>query len=474
MAQRTTKSQVNGYRFLVRRLEHALVRRDVRMISDPMGSQLRSFSVGVVITVLILGVAVALAFFKPQGSVGDAKILVSKNSGALYALVGDVLHPAMNLASARLATGSSEVPTSVKENLLDKFSRGPLIGIAGAPWSLDAHGTDSPSRWSVCDKATNPKNPQTSLSVGVIVGDVDAESHTSLTGAEALLVSVDGHDYLLYNNTRAAVDTSEYAVAAPLNLQNVTPRPVSKAVLNSIPAVPALTVPTIESAGKPSKYQLGTAQIGAILSSDAVGGKQLYALLANGVQPVTEVVAAMIQDRYGSTVIKVSPADLAHVPHVNSLPISSYPSVAPSVVDSPEVVCFNWADGGAAAVTAGAGYPVPAGAKAVPVFGGGATTSRADEVYVPPGLGWSVRTTGSEPGSTRADSNFFISDTGVRYGVGDADLATLNMPTPQRAPWQIVSLLPAGPTLSRDAALVTHTDFAATSGSAVSTPSAEN
>ncbi|MBF6247361.1 type VII secretion protein EccB, partial [Nocardia elegans] len=38
-AQLTTKAQVNGYRFLLRRLDHALVRRDVRMLHDPMRSQ---------------------------------------------------------------------------------------------------------------------------------------------------------------------------------------------------------------------------------------------------------------------------------------------------------------------------------------------------------------------------------------------------------------------------------------------------
>ncbi|WP_280228711.1 type VII secretion protein EccB, partial [Nocardia cyriacigeorgica] len=45
-AQLTTRQQVNGYRFLLRRLDHALVRRDVRMLHDPMRSQLRSLLVG--------------------------------------------------------------------------------------------------------------------------------------------------------------------------------------------------------------------------------------------------------------------------------------------------------------------------------------------------------------------------------------------------------------------------------------------
>ena len=42
----TTRWQVSGYRFLVRRMEHALVRRDVRMLHDPMRSQSRAYAAG--------------------------------------------------------------------------------------------------------------------------------------------------------------------------------------------------------------------------------------------------------------------------------------------------------------------------------------------------------------------------------------------------------------------------------------------
>ena len=50
-AQVTTRAQVNGYRFLIRRLEHALIRGDSRMIHDPMRGQMRALIVGLVIAV---------------------------------------------------------------------------------------------------------------------------------------------------------------------------------------------------------------------------------------------------------------------------------------------------------------------------------------------------------------------------------------------------------------------------------------
>src|ERR1700744_625899 len=104
-AQVTTREQVNGYSFLIRRLEHALIRADSRMIHDPMRGQMRSLMVGLVIAVLVAGAAGVLAFFKPTPNLGDAQILLSKSNGALYVRIGDRVRPVLNLASARLIVG---------------------------------------------------------------------------------------------------------------------------------------------------------------------------------------------------------------------------------------------------------------------------------------------------------------------------------------------------------------------------------
>lgn len=66
----TTKVQVSGWRFLLRRLEHAIVRRDTRMFDDPLQFYSRSIALGIVVAVLILAGAALLAYFKPQGKLG--------------------------------------------------------------------------------------------------------------------------------------------------------------------------------------------------------------------------------------------------------------------------------------------------------------------------------------------------------------------------------------------------------------------
>ncbi len=83
-AQPTTRWQVSGYRFLVRRMEHALVpqgrthavRSDAVAVARP--------GVGIVVACLVLAGCAALALFRPQDKIGNATIVVGKDSGAMF------------------------------------------------------------------------------------------------------------------------------------------------------------------------------------------------------------------------------------------------------------------------------------------------------------------------------------------------------------------------------------------------------
>jgi hypothetical protein len=83
-------------------------------------------------------------------------------------------------------------------------------------------------------------------------------------------------------------------------------------------------------------------------------------------------------------------------------------------------------------------------------------------VFVTPGRGHLVQATGSEPDSTRAESLFYVNDSGVRFGVPDistADVIGLG-DDPLPAPWSVISLLAVGPTLRQHDALVSHDGIA--------------
>src|SRR5690606_3370813 len=139
MAEPTnTRLQISGHRFLRRRMAHALVRGDVRMLDDPLRAQSMSLAAGCVLAVIGLAASAVLAYLAPRGTLGDAPIVMVRDSGALYVRIGDTMHPVPNLASARLVAGTPATPRLVTAAAIDAALRGAPVGIAGAPDTIAA------------------------------------------------------------------------------------------------------------------------------------------------------------------------------------------------------------------------------------------------------------------------------------------------------------------------------------------------
>lgn len=227
-AKLTTKPQVNGYRFMVRRMEHALVRRDVRMLHDPMRSQARSMVVGLVLGSLVLAGFGVMALFKPAPTIGDSPIVLAKGSGALFVRVDDVMHPVLNLASARLIIGKDASPAVVGDDKVRSVSLGPTVGIPGAPQQLPGRGQQVSGPWTVCEGVDGDRIVGTSVIVGPTTTGEEAGIR-QLAGHEALLVEHDGQTHLMYDGRRARVDLGDHAVTRALGLDGQTPRVVTAA-----------------------------------------------------------------------------------------------------------------------------------------------------------------------------------------------------------------------------------------------------
>lgn len=481
-AQVTTRAQVNGYRFLIRRLEHALIRADSRMIHDPMRGQIRSLLVGLVIAVLITGAAGVLAFFKPSPNIGNAQILLS-NNGGLYVRIGDRLHPVLNLASARLITGKPDAAKSVSDKWLDKLPRGPRVGIIGAPNGIHAGADLRTSLWTVCDSVTTPDVSKNvglaSVQTTVIAGDLTLNDDIRrASAAQMLLVRSGDTVYLIFDGVRAVIDPSDSVVINALHLQQAQVRPISAALLNTFPLVPPIRSVTIEGAGSVIPG-FPAYPVGSIVKTVDSRGEQLYVVLPNGLQPISSAAADIIRYSNPNDVAAqgnrdVSPAVVSHLPIVHTLPVDHYPSVSPQIVDAEpdRVVCMAWERGNSAAqaavhVLVGHRLPIPDGAQPVALATGDGNGPGVDSVYIKPGTGEYVQATGGEAGSRAMGQLFYISDAGVRYHVKDLPTAAalgvtgvhdprLDADVPQFAPWPVVALLPAGPELSQEAALVAH------------------
>ncbi|MGW5385249.1 type VII secretion protein EccB [Nocardia sp. NPDC003963] len=467
----TTRWQISGYNFLVRRMEHALVRRDVRMLHDPMRSQVRSYVVGLVLAVLVLAGCGVLALLRPQDKIGQNTILIGKESGAVYVVLNDVVHPALNLASARLAAGEAPDAAIVKEAEVGKKARGPLIGIPGAPGAIHYDASGNGRQWTICDEMKTDGSGDRTTSV--LAGELELGAKASVMDpGKALLAQGENHTYLIYDKKRARVNMGDRAVTDALGITGATARPMSEGLINAIPEVlPITPLPIPEAGTAPAGYEIGGHRIGEVVQ---VGnsGTEYYVVMADGLQPISPLTAEIVRNSnpQTSTDETIDQAQRTRAAVSTALKVHDYPQTVPAVLEGKDqpVSCLSWKPIPEAgentgtraelAVVTGVSLPMPDKAKLVPLAQADGSGQNVDSAYLAPGSGAFAQGTGIEPDSRRKDSIFYIADTGVRYGIKNADAAkALGMPDKaEPAPWPIIGLLASGPSLGRDEALVAH------------------
>ncbi|BBY55972.1 type VII secretion protein EccB [Mycobacterium koreense] len=470
-----TRHQISGWRFQIRRLSNGVALQDTRMLADPLRRQSRSLTVSVLIAVVLLAGAFVLSIIKPAGAGGNRPLLADRSTNALYVVVNDQLHPVLNLASARLILGKAAEPTTVKPAEIDSFTLGNTLGIPGAP-SRIVQSPDRDARWLVCDAVSGPESGTT-----VIAGDpVPGPGHaTSMPDSHALLATANGgkNTWLIWDNKRARIDLSDTAVASAvgINLDTPTPRRIDRQLLNLIPESEPLGVPFLANAGDPPRFVWPSTKpappIGSVVVDHEGDRLRHYAVTAEGLQAIPSVVAAMLRSSNAYGLVEppeLTPDEVAKAPAVRPIPVEDYPSSPLTVIDpvTEPVTCGQWVklDGApTSSLTLSVGQRLPLSADTAPVTLVGAGPTTATRVALPQGSGYFVQVTGQHPQSKTAESLFWVSDLGVRYGIADdaeqpgKNAAALGMTAnPVPAPWAVVSLFQAGPTLSKDDALVAH------------------
>lgn len=463
-----TRHQVSGWRFIMRRRASGVAMHDTRMLVDPLRTQSRSVLVGAL--VLTTGVAgcFLFSFIRPAGVAGDDAILADRTTAAMYVRLGEQLHPVLNLTSARLIAGRADDPTMVKGSELDRFPRGNLIGIPGAPERM-VQNTTRDAYWTVCDGPSGT----TVLSGPLTDG---GERATALPADDVVLVrnetGPNAGTWLLWDGRRSPIDLADRAVTGALGLGMVVPAPrsIAAGLFNAIPEGPALAAPAIAGAGEPPRFALPVvAPVGSVVTSyDTDDTMHHYAVLADGLQPVTPVVAAILRNTNSFGLDqppRLGADDVARLPAAQGIDTDAYPRDRVTLVDAEEspLTCARWtrpadATGATLALLSGAALPLADGLRTVDLVGAGSATT-ADRVAIAPGTGYLVRTVG-------ADSTFWVSDTGVRYGLDDdgeqktASALGLSGP-PLPIPWSVLNQFAPGPTLSRGDALLAHDGLAA-------------
>ncbi|MDU5062934.1 MAG: type VII secretion protein EccB, partial [Actinomyces sp.] len=132
----SNKDILNAQRFNRRRLVTAFIS------GTPGGRELESKSFvppligGIVISLLMLGIAFAMGKFSPTlpDNWQNNTLIIVKGTGARYYSVQGVLHPIYNVTSARMRTPAGSLQTvSVGEKVIAGIPRGDAIGEPEAP-----------------------------------------------------------------------------------------------------------------------------------------------------------------------------------------------------------------------------------------------------------------------------------------------------------------------------------------------------
>ncbi|HJQ48726.1 MAG TPA: type VII secretion protein EccB [Amycolatopsis sp.] len=513
----TTKSQVQAYQFVLRRMQSALVRRDSVMMHDPMRSHGRATIVGVVLGVLgLVGFAI-FGLISPSASVPDSGIVIGKDSGTIYVVSGNPksLTPTFNLASARLLLmsqqnggggGTVAAPTVVPDDSLKGIPHNRRTGIVDGPQLLPTDSQRISDDWGVCDQLMINKNlpdslqlqqAKTETTVFAGVGDLGTE----LADNTAVLAAADnGKYYLIYriasnpndphaNTVRAEVNPAQTAVVNTFHLEGAPQRHISIGLLNAIPQVAPLVAPTLPSLGGTPNFQalrdegLKNGSVFAVQS--VTGQRDIYVLLPNGIQKVSPAVGDLIRTAQSGnrSIPQLSPNEINNVRLIqptdtDALAVGTMPSSVPTILDPVQYpsMCLGWNivdNQPHTVVSVGSVLPTPKDAKLIDIGKPGPDGLKVDHFYMPPGHGAFVQS------ATSADTFFkgplsLVTDNGLRYGIPDANTAkSLGLDSARPAPDSILSLLPTGASLNRNDALKSYDDVPV-SPSAGSFPSAQS
>ncbi|OBF99409.1 type VII secretion protein EccB [Mycolicibacter sinensis] len=478
-----TKHQVSGWRFVMRRIASGVALHDTRMLVEPLRSQARAVLMGLLVLATVAGGCFVFTLIWPNSAAANDPVLADKSTSALYVRVGDQLHPVLNLTSARLIAGRPVNPTAVKSAGLDKIPRGNLIGIPGAPERM-VQNTSRDADWTVCDSVAG-----TAAGTTVIAGPLgDGGSRAGALDAQHAVLADNGAGaWLLWEGKRSRIDLSDRAVTGALGLGErgtavPTPRSISTGLFNVIPEAPALTAPVIPGAGDQPSYDLpGAAPVPAVVAAHALEGNaqgtlRYYAVLPDGLQPISGVLAAVLRntDSHGLERPPLLGADdVARLPVSRALDTSRFPEQPVSITDSvaAPLTCAHWSRAAGASTSSltllsGSSLPLRDGVRTLDLVGAGVGGTAA-RVALAPGTGYFTQSVSGDPTANPAGGPlFWISDTGVRYGVdteagttgGDGDtVSALGLSQPALPiPWSVLAQFALGPTLSRADALLAH------------------
>ncbi|UTO24865.1 type VII secretion protein EccB [Corynebacterium pseudotuberculosis] len=420
-----TKAQVSGHRFLVRRAELGLLLGDVRMIHDPLGRLRRAIAFGLSAVGLVALGAGALALFSPNPDPGDARILSSQR-GDLFVRVGEQLHPVTNLTSARLAVEEAATPVKAGDSVLGNKHIAVPIGIADAP-SIFNNTSDTEPVWQICTSTPGPTESHSPRTTFLINHTTPFEQTPQLEADEALLATSHMGDVVVTAANRRLLPPAETpegrSIRRRLGIDFETPRWHPEAdVLAIIPEAPPFHLPV-------GSLELFVADGEYWLKNDS------------GVVRITSLQKDILTD-LGWELKTVAKTEMTALPDIDlhiALPDKPLRWQDPDKAHTCISVSFTQTDT-EPSTSVGITNSAATFASAVELSGESVATH-----FVGGGGAVAVET---------GAGVHLISEHGLRHQLAhNAVLEHLGIQKVRRASWFLLRLLPAGTTLSKEAAL---------------------
>ncbi|MDH6122446.1 type VII secretion protein EccB [Kitasatospora sp. GAS204B] len=409
----------------------------------------------------------------PQGWADGSNVILGKDSTTRYVVLTSadgtkMLHPVLNMASAKLVLPVNSKVVIVADSAIDNYaSHGPTIGIPYAPDKLpSATDAGTAKKWSVCDRpgsdADHP-NQAVFVTAGADAATL-ARPDRKLGDGQSLWVQglqkngVPGPQFLVDPQGRAhpigtsgMSDNDLTALRIALFGNGAQPEHVSDDWLATLapgspigfPQVPGMSA----GAPTPSDVQLSDQSqryVGRLVTSDGtdyvVGKSQLYKVTPFQAEllrqaPITANAYKQGNQQGNPGYSEITPADNAKyyntvTPLANDAdwptakPGASVNAGGPGPSPAHQVVCSTFeglsGSGIAQSVWAGTDYPA-------------AFTPGAASAYVSPGHGLFYRAMDNTADGSGSD--YLITETGLRYSVPASSEGTVAgaSPTPTAA-----------------------------------------
>ncbi|MEU6883549.1 type VII secretion protein EccB [Streptomyces sp. NPDC046712] len=451
------RDELNAYTFAKKRTVAAFLQPSPSGTEEGAPRPLRAIVPGLIVGALVLAGFGAWGMFSPKAPKGwdkpGTKVIVGKQSTTRYVVLTTgkgkdkktLLHPVLNLASARLLLTPQEFSViQVDDKLLDagKPPRGPILGIPYAPDRLpNATEAGAAKRWAVCEQPGGGAGASVQKATFVFAQRDFKRTEGSGQLKDGQIMYVKGQKdsarYLVDHQGTKYLMPGGPAESAGLTTAlvglNKEPQQVTDDWLATLHTGSPIEFPQIPGkVGDPAGIGGGNLsqtedRVGMVLLAQTGSGPQHYVVLPGKVQPVSEFTAWLLINSPQTDALdmdgKATAVDAASFtpdsatfgaqyrwPTRKSEQINA--TTGASARDTVCSVLNQVDDKGRTTLTTWAGTKYPA-----EITAGGTST------YVTPGSG--LLYTQIQGNQTKPDGSLFlVTDTGLRYAVqanGDSD-----------------------------------------------------